>query len=90
MLRRLQIWDRKKHVPNNLYKDPLVTLFEDFDYDKDGRLTVDEITSALQSEGVQITREQVKGFVEAVDANENAVVDKHEFSRLIFEMATLK
>jgi hypothetical protein len=57
---RLQIWDRKRRVPNHLYRDPLATLFEEFDADCDGSLTVDEILNALKSEGVEITREQAR------------------------------
>ena len=56
----MQIWDRKRRVPNHLYRDPLAVLFEEFDADADGHLTVDEIKNALNSEGVDITRAQAR------------------------------
>jgi Ca2+-binding EF-hand superfamily protein len=84
---QVQIWDRKRRVPNHLYRDPLATLFEEFDADGDGSLTVDEILNALKSEGVEITRKQVEAFMKTADSNENKTIELHEFSRFVFSLA---
>lgn len=45
----MQVWDRRRHVPSQVYNDPLLHLFEEFDKDSDGHLTHMEIAEALQS-----------------------------------------
>lgn len=45
----VQVWDRRRHVPSQVYNDPLLHLFEEFDKDSDGHLTHLEIAEALQS-----------------------------------------
>jgi hypothetical protein len=46
--RSLQIWERRRRIPANIYNDPLLQIFTEFDVDKDGHLTAQEIADALK------------------------------------------
>eukprot|EP00892_Ulva_mutabilis_P007687 jgi/Ulvmu1/5290/UM022_0084.1 len=82
------VWDRRRHVPSQVYNDPLLHLFEEFDKDSDGHLTHLEIADALQSNRVDITPEQVQMFIDLVDKNNNQTIERDEFPELIWKMAT--
>jgi hypothetical protein len=84
----LQIWERRRRIPSQLYNDPLQHLFDEFDADGDGHLTAEEIAGALKSNGVSITADQVQVFIDTVDANGNKTIERSEFADLIFHMAT--
>eukprot|EP01025_Chloroclados_australasicus_P011107 TRINITY_DN1480_c0_g1_i1.p4 TRINITY_DN1480_c0_g1~~TRINITY_DN1480_c0_g1_i1.p4 ORF type:complete len:153 (+),score=17.36 TRINITY_DN1480_c0_g1_i1:242-700(+) len=82
------IWERQRRIPKNTFNDPLMRLFEEFDADGDGHITAVELAQALQSRGVQINEEQAQGFIDTVDKDGNRTVEKNEFPRLIFRMAS--
>lgn len=84
----LQIWERRRRIPSQLYNDPLVHLFEEFDADDDGHLTAQEISAALQSRHVMVSPEQVQVFIDAADADGNKTIEKSEFADLIWHMAS--
>ena len=44
----LQIWERRRRIPSQVYNDPLSQLFTEFDADGDGHLTAQEIADALR------------------------------------------
>lgn len=44
----LQIWERRRRIPSQVYNDPLSQLFTEFDADGDGHLTAQEISDALR------------------------------------------
>ena len=83
----LQIWDRRRRIPSSLYKDPLAKLFEQFDADHDGSLTAEEITTALNSRGVEISTDDVKEFIRMADKNNNEQIEKAEFEPFVFALA---
>lgn len=85
--RGAQIWDRRRRIPSSLYKDPLAKLFEQFDADQDGSLTAEEITTALNSRGVEISTEDVKEFIRLADKNDNEQIEKAEFAPFVFALA---
>jgi Ca2+-binding EF-hand superfamily protein len=84
----LQIWERRRRIPSQLYNDPLVRLFEEFDLNSDSRLTAEEIAEALQSKRVDMSPQQVKLFIDVADADGNGTIEKSEFPGLLWHMAT--
>jgi Ca2+-binding EF-hand superfamily protein len=82
-----QIWDRHRHVPPSIYRNPLTNLFDEFDVDGDGHLTVTEIESALVSRGVQIHADQLSAFIKAADLNQNEQIERDEFEPFLYALA---
>lgn len=58
------VWERRKRIPSTSYNDPLRRIFFEFDKDGDGHLSADEVASALQSRGVQLTGEVAQKYID--------------------------
>lgn len=58
------VWERRKRIPSTSYNDPLRRIFTEFDKDGDGHLTADEVASALQSRGVQLTGQVAQKYID--------------------------
>lgn len=58
------VWERRKRIPSTSYNDPLRRIFVEFDKDGDGHLSADEVASALQSRGVQLTGEVAQKYID--------------------------
>lgn len=84
----MQIWERRRRIPSQLYNDPLRHLFNEFDADSDGHLTAVEISNALRSRDVKITPDQVQLFINIVDQDNNETIEQNEFADLIFHLAS--
>jgi hypothetical protein len=83
------IFELSRRIPSTSYTCPLDHIFSEFDEDNDGKLSVDDVTAALQSRAVDITRDQVMMFIDGVDGHQHHMVEKHQFADLIFSMASL-
>eukprot|EP00877_Chromochloris_zofingiensis_P001522 jgi/Chrzof1/11370/Cz05g34100.t1 len=81
------VWDRRRRIPSQTYNDALDHIFNEFDIDSDGHLTAVEIAQALQSRGVDASADVVQEFIDVTDSNGNGMVERHEFSKFIFELA---
>ncbi|GMH33075.1 hypothetical protein BSKO_00909 [Bryopsis sp. KO-2023] len=85
------VTERRKHIPSPSNQDPLLRLFDEFDWDHDGQLTVEEVCKALRSRQIEITEDQAKFFIDAVASyKEKAsprLASRNQFPKLVLHMA---
>ena len=83
----MQVWDCRRRLPPSLYCNPLNALFDEFDANGNGSLTADVIHSVLHSKGVDITKEQVRKFIDSADVNGDRHIHKDEFENFLYGLA---
>lgn len=66
----------------NRYKQ----FFEEADTDKDGNLTLDELTAALRSKGYKDSDAKIKAMFEAVDDSGDHLISLDEYLRAMGEL----
>lgn len=76
----------RQRIPSGQYADPLGHIFDEFDKDRSGTLSAEEVAEALRSRNVNITDKQAEMFIDAVDFQRHAIT-KDEFRELIMHMA---
>lgn len=72
----------KKKAPAPMsaaFKEKLERAFKEFDVEKNGVITVENIMAAMQLEGKSVSREQATRALGEVDSNGDGVIDLEEF-----------
>ncbi|KAF5838917.1 hypothetical protein DUNSADRAFT_2008 [Dunaliella salina] len=82
------IWQRRRAIPSQSYVDPLMHLFQEFDTDNDGVLESEEIASAFQSHGVQISAQQIQELIIAYENGREYVIKREEWPEFVHSLAT--
>eukprot|EP00898_Chlorokybus_atmophyticus_P001880 jgi/Chlat1/2693/Chrsp180S02871 len=78
------VWERRRKIPPvPTKKDPLQSLFDEFDENGDGSISAKELTTALQNQGVKITEAQATKFITKADGDGNKTIERSEFEQLL-------
>ncbi|XVE58854.1 hypothetical protein DITRI_Ditri04bG0202400 [Diplodiscus trichospermus] len=63
-------------------KHQLQKVFDQFDANKDGKISVTELGDVLKATGSPCTEEEIKGVMEDIDADKDGFINISEFSSL--------
>ena len=74
---------RRSTLPCELEEDGLTQLFQQFDIDGSGTISLDELSLAVKQAGLHLSREQVMELVQQVDADQSGDLDLAEFTQLM-------
>lgn len=68
------MWDLSRQNPDFLKK-----IFNDFDLNQSGHLTIDEVTNLIAKLKISVERKYVYPFFKVVDANNSGGIELDEF-----------
>lgn len=74
------MWDLSRQNPDFLKK-----IFNDFDLNQSGHLTIDEVTNLIAKLKISVERKYVYPFFKVVDANNSGGIELDEFVAYITE-----
>jgi len=72
------VWDLSRQNPDFLKK-----IFNDFDLNQSGHLTIDEVTNLIAKLKISVERKYVYPFFKVVDANNSGGIELDEFVAFI-------
>ena len=72
------MWDLSRQNPDFLKK-----IFNDFDLNQSGHLTIDEVTNLIAKLKISVERKYVYPFFKVVDANNSGGIELDEFTAYI-------
>lgn len=73
-----RVWDLSRQNPDFLKK-----IFNDFDLNQSGHLTIDEVTNLIAKLKISVERKYVYPFFKVVDANNSGGIELDEFTAYI-------
>ena len=79
---------KKKYGRNTDSNSHLKKLFEDFDRDSDGLITLEELKMAMLNFGKDVPQTELSAIFEKVDRNKDQRIDFKEFSDLVVALET--
>ena len=77
-------------VQNFLDEQKFNALFQQFDTDGSGNITAENIVSAMQKLGHEITQEELENIMDQHDLAKDGVISKQEFKALLLDITDLE